>query len=524
MLADEAFALHFLEDTYAAGHVAGAWGDVSQRKGTHDYYNEAGLEVFTWSGGSESVVLMGDAHMRPEDADRAAAAVRISLEQLIDHAAGRERRHPAAAHARGAGRARCASTSARTTCSRAAKPALRATPEAIALAPEVLGPTPVPGLGPGLGSMPRFRAEVGPFIGFVGSGDVRMINGGYDPSVTSNGWIGGADLSLRAGLGLDGVIGESGDGLVFASLGVRGDTRSSNTLPVSSPALEAAGGAVRGPIALRHLHPAAHAVLPHPGRPAVRCRRCTSFSPETYTGMAVTASNGGLIPWQSGWATRFGRFQFVLGRELGATFYGYGFENTMVVPGATPGAEPRVVDFKSILFDLPILEYRPYRAFDTRQSSAVLIQLYRRRRRAASSTTVTWPPGAPGVKLETIYSIGVAVDLRLAALLLIVGPGGHCLRHDAHFTASDSSARGVHAASPSPDACSFGAARNRRSLGSPLATSASRTARPRCNASWRAVSSLTRICFFSSASISGAGMSLVRPITLRGLSGRSASR
>ena len=28
--------------------------------------------------------------------------------------------------------------------------------------------------------------------------------------------------------------------------------------------------------------------------------------------------------WQSGWATRFGRFQFVLGRELGATFYGYG--------------------------------------------------------------------------------------------------------------------------------------------------------------------------------------------------------
>ena len=35
-------------DTFAAGHVAGTWGDVSQRKGTHDYYNEAGIEVFTW--------------------------------------------------------------------------------------------------------------------------------------------------------------------------------------------------------------------------------------------------------------------------------------------------------------------------------------------------------------------------------------------------------------------------------------------------------------------------------------------
>ncbi len=58
------------------------------------------------------------------------------------------------------------------------------TPEAIALLPDVLGPTPIPGLGPGLGSMPRFRAEVGPFIGFVGSGDFRAISGGYDPSVT----------------------------------------------------------------------------------------------------------------------------------------------------------------------------------------------------------------------------------------------------------------------------------------------------------------------------------------------------
>ena len=89
MLADEAFALHFIEDTYAAGHVAGTWGDVSQRKGTHDYYNENGLEVSTWEGGAKTVVLMGDAHMRPEDAQRAAESVRLSLEQLLDTAVGR---------------------------------------------------------------------------------------------------------------------------------------------------------------------------------------------------------------------------------------------------------------------------------------------------------------------------------------------------------------------------------------------------------------------------------------------------
>jgi hypothetical protein len=129
-------------------------------------------------------------------------------------------------------------------------------------------------------------------------------------------------------------------------------------------------------------------------------------APDAYANMAVTASNGGLVPWQAGWATRFGRFQFVLGRELGATFYGYGFENNIVTSGATPGADPRVVRLRSINFDLPILEYRPYRAFDTKQSSAALVQLFVGAD-VPHRTTVTWPPGAPGVKLDTVYSIGL---------------------------------------------------------------------------------------------------------------------
>ena len=53
-LADEAFALHFLEDVYAAGHIAGTWGKAALRKGTHDYYNEKGLEIVTWGGGKTS--------------------------------------------------------------------------------------------------------------------------------------------------------------------------------------------------------------------------------------------------------------------------------------------------------------------------------------------------------------------------------------------------------------------------------------------------------------------------------------
>jgi hypothetical protein len=129
MLADEGFALHFLEDTFAAGHVAGTWGDVSQRKGTHDYYNESGLEVFTWGGGSVSAVLMGDAHMRGEDTERAAGAVRDSLAQVIDQASGR----PGVAllpHAPAAPPSPTPSTSARTTCSCAAMKACASPPRA----------------------------------------------------------------------------------------------------------------------------------------------------------------------------------------------------------------------------------------------------------------------------------------------------------------------------------------------------------------------------------------------------------
>src|SRR5262245_53127277 len=157
MLADEAFALHFLEGIFAAGPVAGTWGDVSQRKGTHDYYNERGLEVSTWSGGSHTVVLMGDAHMRPQDAERAAAAVRFSLEEVLDTVAGRER-VPAMTYMPKAS-IRVESFDVCRNDMLATRPAdERPTPEAIELGAQVLGPTPVPGLGHGLGSLPRFRA------------------------------------------------------------------------------------------------------------------------------------------------------------------------------------------------------------------------------------------------------------------------------------------------------------------------------------------------------------------------------
>ena len=411
MLFDEAFALHFLEDVFASGHVAGTWGDTSQRKGTHDFYNEAGIEVFPWKGSSESMVLMGDAHMRPEDLERASAAVRTSLEQLLDAAAGRSRAanlpHTPAASFEPDPFNVCKNDH---LLNRPEPPP--AAPEAYWGAyatdlSEVLRSTPVPGLGPGLGAMPRFRSEVGPFIGLSSAVGGRWVNGGFTTS-SGNGFIGEVEVAGRVGLGLDGVMGAAGDGLVFFSLGLVGDSASTNQ--VSDSTLAQQGGALTAAI---------------PARTGVSTRLRMPFylipgdllflsplyfiSPERYQDMAVVAGNGGLIPWQSGLATKIGRFQFVLGRELGLTFYGLQGNDRVIAASASPGGAARVIEYKSLLIDLPILEYRPYRSFASNQSTTLLFQLFAAWDVPYSASVVT-PSGAPTPNLSTVRSVGLRMS------------------------------------------------------------------------------------------------------------------
>ena len=128
--------------------------------------------------------------------------------------------------------------------------------------------------------------------------------------------------------------------------------------------------------------------------------------PTNYESMMVTAANGGLLPWQLGHATRFGRFQFVLGREIGVTFYGLGSDDSLLAPGASPEAGLRVIQYKSTYLDFPILEYRPYRAFDTTQTSELILQLFAGVD-IPSDGSVVYPPGAAPVDLDPVYSIGV---------------------------------------------------------------------------------------------------------------------
>jgi hypothetical protein len=269
----------------------------------------------------------------------------------------------------------------------------------------VLQPTPVPGLGAGLGAMPRFRAEIGPFVGLVGIADSRITGGGFVASQRRNGRITGLEMTLRAGLGLEGVMGDAGDGLVFASVGLRADSASTNKFIDGIDSAQ--GGSILAAV---------------PARTGLSLRLRAPFylvpgdllllsplllaSPDTYTAMAVTASNGGLIPWQTGLATRFGRFQFVLGRELGLTLYGRNANDQLLAPDDGSGLAVRSVRFRSTLFNMPILEYRPYRAFAGNQSSSVMFQLFAAADVPGHADVVS-PRGAPPVLLNTIWSLGL---------------------------------------------------------------------------------------------------------------------
>lgn len=399
-LADQAYALHFLQDTFAAGHVAGTRGDASQRKGTHDYYNEAGLEVRTWGG--KSIVVKGDAWMRSQDAERSAVAVRASLAQFIDVLDGK-----IALPSFRNDQAGLLLPDTLNTCLFEQMPDRSFEGRIGELLSETILATPVPGLAEGEGELPRFRAEVGPFIGIAPALRLEMISGGFGEGQTTNGGVFGLDVSARIGLGLDGVLNESGDGLLYVDLGVRLDAPSTNSIYddegvkefgqifAAIPARGALSSRIRVPFYLIpfDLLIAAPILLP--------------FAPETFTGMAARAGNGGLIPWQAGVATSFGRFQVILGREIGVTFNGYLKDaDSFILPAGESDAV--LAEVRSIQLEFPFLEYRPFRTFSLDQTSGLIFKFYGGVDIPTSVSNVK-PLGAPDPDVRSIWQLGVRV-------------------------------------------------------------------------------------------------------------------
>lgn len=397
--ADEAFAIHFLEDAYAAGHVAGTRGNASLQKGTHDYYNEAGLEVQTWDG--KRRVMMGDANMREEDAVWVAQTIQKSLEHLIR-----------VAEATGEDNRSFLNTLSTKQpidvdiCSATSLPDLPGLHYDTLYFQEIFQLTLVPGLANGKGELPRFRAELGSFLGISASLNGSSVSGGFGKNQTASGFIGGLEANVRFGLGLDGVLNQSGDGLVFMQLGWKQEAASTNNFMYANSSL--ANSSLTSAIPAR----AAYNVrvrLPFSLFPGdlLLASPLLLLSPKTYNKIAMAAVNGGFIPWQSGFSTRMGRFQFILGRELGVSFYGLRSpKDFIIIP--TSGSSSAVVEYRSTKIDFPILEYRPLRTFSQDQSSSLMLQLntgvdipYR--------TQTILPAGDPVPELKRIWYIGVRI-------------------------------------------------------------------------------------------------------------------
>jgi hypothetical protein len=386
-LADEAFALHFLEDSFASGHVAGNWGKTAVRKGTHDYYSEHGVEVTTWTG--DRFVLHGDAYLGPEDAKRVATAVRDSLAQLANAVAGKLKAEPLQ------GNPGNIEPEAFNVCQETNFSHAVIDQQDVQTLVPIIAQTPIPALGDVPGQLPRFRSELGPFVGMSAAALGQAMNGGFGSNQSGASGTGGLELAIRAGVGLEGVLDESGDGLVFAGLGYRQDGAANGAATIPG----------RGALTLRARAP----FWLIPGDIIVAAPVLALASRRTLARMAVQAGNGGLIPWQAGIATRIGRFQFVLGREVGIDWYKLDTNNAMLLP--TPGVLPldrTLVAVRSIQFDFPIIEYRPFRTFSRNQTSSVLVQLYAGFDTPTQSSVVS-PVGAPTPKLRTIGLTGIRV-------------------------------------------------------------------------------------------------------------------
>jgi hypothetical protein len=400
MLADEAFALHFLQDGFSAGHVAGIWGNASMRKGTHDYYDEHGLEVTTWNG--ERLILTGDAYMRPNDGEKAAHAIRLSIEQLLAVAAGTEKipetkTIPGSCQPDTFNVARALKMPAHTAIQN---------PENLFL--PILAVTPVPGLSNGLGEIPRFRSELGPFIGIAPAGGISFTPGGFGKTQNEPGVIPGLEIALHMGLGMDGVLNKSGDGLVFVDLGWRLDGAS--TVKIKNDKDYKEFGSILSAIPSREaLY--ARLRLPYyliPGDLLVLGPIMMAFFPKALNKVITTAGQGGLIPWQTGIITPAGRFQFVLGREVGVYFYGAtnGVDAFLIPNENDVDNQMSLISMKTTRLDFPFLEFRPIRTFSRKQSASLLVQFYGGVEIPGKVTMKTTPEANP-LKPKTIWMMGI---------------------------------------------------------------------------------------------------------------------
>jgi hypothetical protein len=404
----ELFGLHFLEDAFAAGHIAGSWGKAAERKGTHDYYNQNGLDAEDWD--RQSMILFGDGYARDEDFGRVGRVVGLSLAQFA--AATRVD----SAEARGAAGASLPPAAADGTfdvCRSTTMPGWTVPESLYPVLREVVRKTPIPFRGPGYASLPRFRAEIGPFIGVASGAAALGSSGGFTPG-TDGGAQSQLDVGVRLGLGLDALLGDNGDGLVFVEGAFVNQSRSTGGCEgcANDPLIGqfVPGAPARSGIQFRLRLP----FWLLPGDLLLAAPVLAFTNPKALEKMAITAADGGLLPWQRRIATRAGAIQFVAGREVGVTLFGYGTKDAfLAVVGGPEDRRLLPLAVKSVQWDFPVLEYRPFREYGTRYTFAAFVQLGLGFDHPISAVVVGQPDvGAPALQTRAFGYLRVFFDGR----------------------------------------------------------------------------------------------------------------
>jgi len=376
ILALEAYALHWLEDTFAAGHVIGTWGSTAWRKGTHDYYGEFGFDGLRWNG--ESIVLFGDANMKAADLERAAAVAGKSLEQVARALTPGD---PLGVASLGFGLGP-EGAYVFDACNQLVQPAATGGDNAVIVANmrDILLATPKPGRGEGDVHLPRFREELGPFAGIFGA-----IGGGVSwGGLVSPDARGSAALAagLRAGFGADSLTGTPGTATTFVEVGLQ-------MAAAESTKCKGEGCDVVGTSNLFPSMPSRTGLrlglrLPFwvlPGDMLVLAPLLGLVAPKALADVGVAAVSGGLLPYERTIRTSAGSFQVVAGREVQGTLYGVLGEANLplyIAPiGENADGTTRygVVSQKSIALAFPIFEWTPFHAFATQLTFAGCLQL-----------------------------------------------------------------------------------------------------------------------------------------------------
>jgi hypothetical protein len=399
VLALEGFALHFLEDIYSSGHDVGTWGTAAWRKGTHDYYSEFGIDAVDWNG--RSIIAFGDSNMKPADLERASNAVAASLHQLARALSPGDVLGQAAQRFGPGAQAMLTFDS----CKEIGQPTAKTAENLGPYFADQVGAMPIPALGRGEVHAPRFRDELGLFVGAFGS-----LSGGVTwGSVTGTAATGTVSAGLRVGVGADSLTGLVGTGIAFLEVGISGATEQKNSCG-TAPGCAALGTAALYPAVPSRTGLVLGLRLPFwiiPGDLLILGPVLALTSMDDLTKVGVAAASGGLIPYERSFRTGVGIFQVILGREAQATFYGGVSELLSVVPiGNYPDGslEYGVVQFKSVDLDFPVIEWTPFRTFETQLTFAAALQLGFGLG-IPTSTEVLAPAGYNGFEAGTAWSI-----------------------------------------------------------------------------------------------------------------------